>query len=224
MQQRQPSMVSDPFARQPSSFAPLTPLPVTPRPDAAAVDAALAKPRRQRKRVSRRLVLVLILLFVIVGAGGYALYYQLSSAPAITQPTQAYQNSTFRISLSYPQHWSVHVDQAHGTLSFADSTATGQITLSMVPANGQLSQYLTQETSQLGMTGLKTGPATTFAGSSWQQEQGTVIQRGATYMVALYVTQHDNRFYTLAFLAPPPAYSQMDQDDFVPLRASFSFQ
>ncbi len=221
-QQRQPSMSSDPFARYPSPFAP-TPLPNTPRPDAATVDAALAKPRKKKKRASRLLVIVLILLLVGGGAGGFVVYYQLSSAPSITQPTQAYQNSAFGVSLSYPQHWSARVDQVHNTLSFADSTSTGQITLSVVPANGQVSQYLTQETTQLGMTVLKTGSTVTFAGSTWQQAQGTVTQRGATYTTTLYVTQHNTHFYALTFLAPPSAYAQMEQDDFAPLRASFRF-
>ncbi len=216
--------VAEPFARRPSPFASMTPLPTTPRPDLAAVDAALAQSNQPGKHVSRRMVFVLILLLVAGGAGGFVLYYQLSSAPSITRPMQAYQNSAFGISLSYPQHWSVHVDQAHNTLSFADSTSTGQITLSMASATGQLSQYLTRETSQLGITGPKAMPAATFAGSSWQQEQGTVTQGGATYTITLYVTQHNNHFYALAFLAPSPAYAQMDQDDFAPLRASFSFQ
>jgi len=216
--------VAESFARRPSPFASMTPLPTTPRPDLAAVDAALAQSNRPGKHVSRRMVFVLILLLVAGGAGGFVLYYQLSSAPSITRPMQAYQNSAFGISLSYPQHWSVRVDQAHNTLSFADSTSTGQITLSMASATGQLSQYLTRETSQLGITGPKAMPAATFAGSSWQQEQGTVTQGGATYTITLYVTQHNNHFYALAFLAPSPAYAQMDQDDFAPLRASFSFQ
>src|SRR5260370_40134456 len=227
-QQRPPSAAPDTFAQRSPSFAsPNTPWPTTsaappntPRPGAATpVQPAKA---RKRKRISGRTVALLVLFLLVVGVSSFLVFYQSTSGGAIIQPYQSFQNSTLGVAFNYPQAWKVTVDQAHNSAHFADNDQTGQITLSMAAANGQqLNQYLNQETAQLGMTALQTAPSVTFAGASWQQVQGDVTLKGATWTTALYVTEQNNRFYVLAFQSPATAYKQMEQDNFAPLRHSF---
>lgn len=209
--------------QRPPSFASASPLPSTPRPDSTALSDALSRAHK-KKRVSGKLVAILLVLLLVAGGGAFLAYYQLSSGGAVLQPHQSYQVTALGVSLSYPQHWTAQVDQAHNVVHFADSSQTGQINLSRADANGQtLNQYLNQQTTQMGITAPQVDPAVTFAGSSWQQVQGNVTQKGATYMAVLYVTQRTGRFYALTCLSPLTAYSQMETDDFAPLRASFKF-
>lgn len=191
---------------------------LTPWPEAAA--AAPEKPRKNR-HVGRVLAIVLIVL-VVLGAGGFFYVYQTTAAPSIIQPYQAFQNSAFGVSLSYPQGWKANINQAHSVVLFTDSSHTNQVNLSLAPASGQLSDYLNQQNKQWGIISPKTAPAATFAGSSWQQEQGSVTQQGATYTIELYVTQHNTHFYSLAFLAPAKSFAQ-EQNDFAHVRSTFSF-
>jgi hypothetical protein len=86
-----------------------------------------------------------------------------------------------------------------------------------------LGQYLSQQVVQRGIIGAQTSPAITFAGTSWQQMRGSVTQKGATYTITLYVTQHTTHFYALALLAPTKVYTQMEQNAFASLRGSFHF-
>jgi len=44
-----------------------------------------------------------------------------------------------------------------------------------------------------------------------------------TYTLTLYVAEHNNHFYALVLQAPPTAYVQIEQEEFQPLRSSFSF-
>ena len=209
--------------QRPPSFTPVSPLPNTPRPEPEALAAARAK-APAKKRASGKLVAVLVVLLLVCGGGGFLVYYQLSSGGSILQPQQSYQITALGVSLSYPQHWSAGVDQAHNTVHFADSSQTGQINLSRAETNGRtLTQYLNQETTQLGITAPQSVPAITFAGTSWQQVRGNVTQKGATYTIVLYVTQHNGYFYALSCLSPLAVYAQMETDDFAPLRASFTF-
>lgn len=230
LQQHPPAAAPDIFAQRSPSFAsPNTPWPTafatppnTPRPG-APTPVQPAKARR-RKRMSGRTVALLVLFLLVVGASSFLVFYQSTSGGAIIQPYQSFQNNTLGVAFNYPQGWKVTVDQAHNSAHFADNDQTGQITFSMAAANGQqLNQYLSQETAQLGITALQTAPTLTFAGASWQQVQGDVTQKGATWTTALYVTEQNNRFYVLAFQAPATAYKQMEQDNFAPLRHSFRF-
>lgn len=223
--QRPPQMPSDPFAQRSPSFAMSAP-PDTPRPAPEAVDSAV-RGSRQKRPAGRVLVLAVVFLVILGGAAGTVFNWpwvaQFFVAPSTTQPYQAFQNNTFGVSLSYPQAWKVQVDQAHNVVHFVDSSQTGQINLSEKTATGQINDYLNQQTAQLGIASPKTNPAVTFAGSSWQEVQGTVTQNGAAYTIALYVTQHNGHFYSLTFLAPVPVFGQMETNNFAPLRSSFRF-
>jgi hypothetical protein len=207
--------------QRPPVLAPATPPPMlTPRATTPPTEAAVAT--REKKRVRPALVALLILLVLVVGGSAFAIYYQSTSGAA--QAYQAFQNNTLGVALNYPQGWTSSLNKTQTSAHFADSTQTGQITLSMTATNGQqASQYLNQEITQLGINGQQAKPASTFGGANWQTVQGNVVQRGATYTIVLYVAQHGNNFYALAFMAPLPVYGQMDQENFAPLRSSFRF-
>lgn len=205
--------------QQPSSFAP--PSASWPGTPSASSESAKAKPGKKRG-VSGKRVLLALLVLLILGGGGALAYYQYSSGGA--QPYQSFRSSALGVTLSYPQGWTAKVNQAQTSVYFADSNQTDQVTLSTATTNGQqISQYLTQESTQLGITGAHTGLTLTFAGTSWQEIQGSVTQKGVTNTLALYVTEHNNRFYTLILQAPTTTYAQIDQEDFKPLRNSFNF-
>lgn len=215
--QPQPPVVQ----QRPPTFTPATPPPVSPR-SATEADAAPDRPRK--KRVSPLRVALLVVLVIVVGAGAFVFYYQSSSGGAIAQPYQAFQNSTLGIFLTYPQGWTSSLDRAQTSVHFADSSQTGQVTLSMsAPGAQSLTQYIDQEATQLGITAPQLEPTIMFGGTSWQQEQGSVVQKGVTYTLDLYATQHGAHIYTLIFMAPPPVYGRMERESFAPLRASFRF-
>ncbi len=208
--------------QRPPAFAPPTPPPVTPARPAAGAESAPVKPRKKRVKPLR--VALLVVLVLAIGAGAFIYYYQSSSGGTIAQPYQTFQNSALGVSLDYPQGWTASVNQAQASVHFADSSQTGQVTLSMTGLNAQsLTQYIDQEAAQLGITTPQLEPTIMFGGASWQQVQGNVVQGGVTYLLDLYVTQHGTHIYSLIFMAPPPVYGRMDQEDFAPLRTSFRF-
>lgn len=185
----------------------------------------LEKPAWKKKSVKRVLVALLV-IFLVAGTGAYYVIEQ-PFTNSLAQVYQLYQNNSLGFSLDYPEKWQASVDQAHGIVHFADSSQTGQVELATSTASGQtLNQYLTAEIASLGITGQKAAAPVSFAGATWEQTRGSLIESGATYMAVLYVTQHDGRFYALVCLAPAsPAsvYAQMEQEDFGPLRKSFLF-
>jgi hypothetical protein len=179
------------------------------------------------KRPGRLLVMALLLVVLLGGGTGVALNWswvaQFFAPSAANQPYQTYENSALGVSLDYTQGWNVNVDQAHSAIHFADSSHTGQINLTMTAASGQVSDYLRQQVAQLAVSGSKTVPSATFAGSSWQVVQGSVVQSGATYTIMLYATQHASHFYLLTFLAPQTVFTSTDQSNFAHVRSSFKF-
>jgi hypothetical protein len=204
------------------AFAPPTPPPVTPARPTAGTESAPAKPRKRRVKPLR--VALLVLLVLAIGAGAFVYYYQSSSGGTVAQPYQTFQNSALGVSLDYPQGWTAGVNQTQTSVHFADSSQTGQVTLSVTGLNAQsLTQYIDQEATHLGITTPQSEPPIMFGGASWQQVQGNVVQGGVTYLLDLCVTQHGTHIYSLIFMAPPPVYGRMDQEDFAPLRTSFRF-
>lgn len=208
--------------QRPPAFAPPTPPPVTPARPATGAESVPVKPRRKRVKPLR--VALLVVLVLAIGVGAFVYYYQSSSGGTIAQPYQTFQNGALGVSLDYPQGWTASVNQAQASVHFADSSQTGQVTLSMTGLNAQsLTQYIDQEATQLGITTPQLEPTIMFGGANWQQVQGNVVQGGVTYLLDLYVTQHGTHIYSLIFMAPPPVYGRMDQEDFAPLRTSFRF-
>ena len=87
---------------------------------------------------------------------------------------------------------------------------------------GDTGTYLQQKANQLGLTGTKNS-STSFGGTSWQQIQGNVLLKGASYTETLVTTTHKNSMYTIMLLAPQTTYEQEDQIVFSKMFASFQF-
>ena len=191
-------------------------------PPSVAVAPRMARSRRKSRKP---LVFMLILLGLLLagGLGTWIVKFQPFAVPAVTNTDQPFQNSTLSISLRYPQGWAAHIDQKNGSVSFYDSSHTGQVIVLAPDANGTIDQYIKKEAVQLGMTGQTNQPSLTFAGASWQQIKGSVVQNGATYTTTLLVMEHNNRFYSIVQLAPPAAYNGEEQLVFSDIRSSFRF-
>jgi hypothetical protein len=183
------------------------------------------KPRKERK--VRAGLLVSILLVLVLAGGGvaaalnWAWVTQYFQQPGWNPPYQTYANTTLGVSLQYTQGWNQVPGQ--GQVQFNDSTHTSQVLLVVGDASGQASDFLNQQASKLGITGLTTQSPTTFADVSWTVAQGTLTQAGATYTVMLYVGQHNNSFYLLAFRAPQSVFASVNQSNFAHVRSTLSF-
>jgi len=193
----------------------------TPLPVVAVAPRMTRSSRKSRKPLI--FMLILLGLLVVGGLGTWIVVYQPFAVPGVTNTDQPFQNSTLNISLRYPQGWTAHIDQGDGSVSFYDSSHTGQVNVDASAANGSMNQYIKKEETQLGMTGEANQPSLMFAGASWQQIKGSVVQNGATYSVVLLATEHNNRFYSIAQLAPPAAYAGEEQLAFSHIRSSFQF-
>jgi hypothetical protein len=195
--------------------------PNTPLPS-VAVSPRMARSRRKSRKP---LIFILILsgLLLAGGLGTWIVVYRPFAVPAVTNTDQPFQNSTLGIALRYPQGWTAHFDPTKGSVSFNDSSHTGQVTVIAAPVNGSIAQYIKKEAAQLGITDQTNQPSLTFAGASWQQVKGSLVQNGATYSAIQLVTEHKNRFYTIMQLAPPAAYNGEEQLVFSHVRSSFQF-
>jgi hypothetical protein len=193
----------------------------TPLPAVAVAPRMTRSSRKSRKP----LIFMLILLGLVVGGGlgTWIVVYQPFAVPAVTNTDQPFQNSALNISLRYPQGWTAHIDQKDGSVSFYDSSHTGQVNIGASDANGSMNQYIKKEETQLGITGLTNQPSLMFAGASWQQIKGSVVQNGVTYSGVLLATEHNKRFYSIAQLAPPAAYAGEEQLAFSHIRSSLQF-
>ncbi|HEX6482040.1 MAG TPA: hypothetical protein VF043_24615 [Ktedonobacteraceae bacterium] len=218
--------VQRPVVQKPVSSLPFSQAEVqsqrnTPLPS-VAVAPLLA---RSRKKSRRPLVFILVLLGLLLvgGLSAWIVVYQPFTVPAVTNTDQPFQNNALRISLHYPQGWAAHIDQKNGSVSFFDSSHTGQVTVVATDANGSIDQYIKNEAAQLGMTGQAKQSSLTFAGASWQQIQGSVVRNGATYTAILLATEHNSRFYAFVSMAPPAAYNGEEQLVFSHMRSSFQF-
>ncbi|HZU70585.1 MAG TPA: hypothetical protein VFA09_25150 [Ktedonobacteraceae bacterium] len=180
---------------------------------------------RSKRKSSKPLVFMFITLGLLL-VGGLVAWIVVDSpftVPAVTNTDQPFQNSTLGFALRYPQGWTAHIDTKKGSVSFYDSSHTGQVIVQETAATGSIAQYIKNEAAQSGMTGQASSPSLAFAGATWQQVKGSIVQDGATYTVILLATEHNNRFYSIMQLAPPAAYSGEEQLVFSHVRASFRF-
>lgn len=181
---------------------------------------------RRAKRTSRTMVMMLLAalaILIVGGLGAWIIVFHPFTVPAITQPQQTFSNTQLGFSVRYPGGWAAQANASNGTVLFFDSSHTGQVKLLVTPANGDPGQILSKEAAQLGMTGVKQGNALSFAGSSWQQVQGSLQVAGANYTAVLLATVHGNHMYTLIQMAPQMTYTDEEQIIFSPMRASFRF-
>jgi hypothetical protein len=182
----------------------------------------------KKGRGSRKpLVIALVLLFLLVIAGGvgtWIVLYQPFSVPGITQPQQRFSDSTLGLSFLYPSGWQLQVDQRKATIHLFDSSHTAQVDIVVGTAQGgDIGQYLQQKANQLGLTGIKNGSTRSFAGAVWQQIQGNVQQSGASYSETLLATTHKISIITIMMVAPQATFAQEQQIAFSGIYSSFQF-
>lgn len=190
----------------------------TPPPSMAV--PPVAHPERKSRR---GLVIVSILLFILVvgGSSAWIIIFHPFTVPEITNTTQSFQNTDLGVSLEYPQTWTAKFDKKNEAIYFYDDNHTDQVNINAVSTGGKsIDQYINTVVGSLGMTGQKAGASLSFAGASWQQEQGSVLQSGATYTAVLLVTMHGGRYYAILQLAPETTYTQEDQLVFSNMRSS----
>jgi len=182
-------------------------------------------PPKPHRKSRKPLVLVSLLLLILVGGvGAWVVVWQPFAVPGITQPQQNFKDARLGFSLLYPGGWRFQEDQGKATAHFYDSSHTAQVNIVVGFANGgDLGRYLQQEASQQGMTGQKIGSPLSFAGASWQQIQGSVLEGGASYTETVIVTVHNQHLFTILLLAPQITYAQEDQLVFSSMRSSFQF-
>ena len=183
--------------------------------------------QRTRRRENRKpLVIMLVVLLCLVVFGGLGIWIilvQPFSVPGITQPQQSFSNNQLGFSLLYPSGWQSQIDKGKATVHFYDSSHTAQVDIVVGAApGGDTGTYLQQKANQLGLTGTKNS-STSFGGTSWQQIQGNVLLKGASYTETLVTTTHKNSMYTIMLLAPQTTYEQEDQIVFSKMFASFQF-
>ena len=166
----------------------------------------------------------LLLILLAGGVAAWIILFHPFTVPPITQTTRSFQNTDLGVSLQYPQGWTARVDKKNGAVRFYDDNQTDQVDIQAAIANGQsIDQYISKQVALLGMTGQKTGTSLSFAGVSWQQVQGSVLQSGASYTAALLVTTHGGRYYAIIQLAPSTTFTQEDHLVFSNIRSSFQF-
>jgi hypothetical protein len=203
----------------------LSPLP--PAPAAASMPASTlekAQPKRRGRPLRLLVVAGALVLLLIAGFVVWVVKFQPFTVPGITNTSIAYQSGSLGFALSYPQGWTAREDAQHNTASFFDTNHTDQFNLALASTNGQtIEQYSKKLIAQLGMTGQKNLPPLTFAGTTWQVAQGTVLQTGVTYTETLLLAIHGEHFYSLLQIAPASTYADAERLFFAPVRASFRF-
>lgn len=216
---------SSPASRQikqvPAPLTPPIPQPLVPQTRSAG---PAASSRRKGRKVGVWIALVLLFLLAVAGVSTWIIRYQPFTIAPVSLPYQAYSNTALGFSLHYPQGWAVRVDAAQTTVHFFDSNTTDQFNVISMASNGQaLDQYINKEVAQLGMTDQKSGAPLSFAGTSWQAVQGSVVQSGVSYTALLLVTQRGDHFYAITQLAPASTYNDEERQAFAPIRSAFQF-
>jgi hypothetical protein len=235
-QQRQAMQAPNRFMNSPAMQIPVTPepilLPQSQFPTAQPVEQTppgpmpvptLARPKKNnRKRFA--IVIGLFLILLLGGVIAWVVVAQPSAVPEITKTTKFFNDTSLGVSLQYPQNWTVHENKHNGTVSFYDDNQTDQVNITVIIADNQnMNQYMAKTVSSLGMTGKKTQTELSFAGTTWQQIQGSAQQSGANYTATLLVTMHNGHYYAILQLAPSSTYPLEEQLVFSKMRSSFQF-
>jgi hypothetical protein len=176
------------------------------------------------KRSARFTIWLTILLVALVLAGLICwLLFSLLGPSA--NPWQSFSDTKLGFSVSYPADWQVQVDDKQSIVHFHDNTQTGKvdIAISLGATAGDVTRFLQQRASRLGMTNITTGPSSSFAGTSWQQVQGKLVQEGVSYSVTMLATMHGNHLYLLTQSSPQSTYKDEDTLIFSAMRAGLRF-
>ena len=235
-QQRQAIQAPAGFMNSPAIQRPVTPVllpltqsqvpPVQPFRQTPPGSMPVPPLTRSKKNNRKRLAIVFGLLFCLLLAGviAWVIVARPFAVPEITKTTQNFNNTSLGVILQYPQNWAVAVNKQNGTVSFYDANHTDQVNITVVIADNQsMNQYITKTVGSLGMTGQKTQTELSFAGTTWQQLQGSVQQSGANYTASLLITKHSGHYYTILQLAPSSTYPLEEQLVFSHMRSSFQF-
>ena len=176
------------------------------------------------KRSARFTIWLTILLVALVLAGLICwLLFSLLGPSA--NPWQSFSDTKLGFSVSYPADWQVQVDDKQSIVHFHDNTQTGKvdIAISLGATAGDVTRFLQQRASRLGMTNITTGPSSSFAGTSWQQVQGKLVQEGVSYSVTMLATMHGSHLYLLTQSSPQSTYKDEDTLIFSAMRAGLRF-
>jgi hypothetical protein len=197
-----------------------------PTPATTRIGAGPSPSRPARRKSKMRVVVVLVMLLLVLGGGlaYWIIAYQPFSVPAVTRTSLPFTSTNLGIALQYPQGWTAQFDAAHQKVSFFDANHIDQVNITETASNGSsVPSFVNKEVTQLGLTAQKNLSPVTFAGTRWQQVQGTVLVSGATDTETVLVAMHGNHFYTIAQVAPTVTYTDADHLFFSILRASFQF-
>ncbi|GCE20618.1 zinc ribbon domain-containing protein [Dictyobacter kobayashii] len=182
-----------------------------------------SKPAGMGKKRTLLIAVAAIVLICVVALGSWIALAQPFTISPATNPLQSVTNSTLGLSMEYPQGWSS--SQSGTTLKIADSSNTAQVSIVMSDAGSvDPAKYLQQQANKLGLTDAKTGSATTFAGTSWQQTSGDFLLSGASYVGTIYVGTHNNHLYTWTQIAPKNVFHDEETLVFAPARSSLHLQ
>ncbi len=177
-----------------------------------------------RARLPRLALLGLLAFLLLVGVGGWIVLARPFSVADVTRPDQPYSNARLGFALHYPTEWTVHENRGKSTVAFTDSSQTDELNVAVIDGGkGDVKQYLQQQASSAGMTNTQDSTTLFFAGSTWQQVQGSVQVQGANYTQTLLGTMHGNRLYVLTQRAPQDTYKDEERLVFAPLRTSWQW-
>ncbi len=213
-----------PTEEPPTSPLPL-PFPVQEEPvDVATREDVVRAPARSRTRGRLPILIVAILLasLIIGGVGTWVVAAQPFSVAPITRPQLDFSNPQLGISLSYPNGWTQQIDSNRSAIHFYASSHTAEVDINVADA-GDVNRALQQQATKLGLSGTKAGAALPFAGTTWQQLQGSLQQSGANYTVTLLAAVHRSHLFTIVQQAPQSNYADWEKEFFSPLRGTLKF-
>jgi hypothetical protein len=186
----------------------------------STLQPSLDEPARKRRSKLSLWQAVFLVVLILVGVIGWLI---LSQSPD-TNPWQRFSGIDLGFSVLYPTDWQVQIDHKLSIVHFYDSTQTDKVDITVSsPTIGNVAQFLQQQASQLGMTGVTTKPSQVFGGVSWQQVQGKLSQEGVSYTVTLLAAIHGHHLYLLTQRSPQSIYNDEEGLVFSAMRAGWHF-
>ena len=109
-------------------------------------------------------------------------------------------------------------------VTFSDSNQGEQFGVVLQPATGgDVRQYLQETVTQQGLTSIQDGAPLAFAGASWQQVQGVLSVKGASFTEVLLAAVQGGQLVTVTQLAHQSIYSTDEPTVFSYMRSTFKF-
>lgn len=177
-------------------------------------------PRKQKRSLLVGVVAAIVLLVLAVAC--WIILAQPFTVASATDFLQTTSSASLGLTITYPAGWIATQTSTALTLDDSSNVAEMKVTQS-ASGNTDQASYLKQQAAKLNMTDAKAGPSVSFAGSSWQQIKGDYLVSGAGYIGTIYITTHNNHFYTLTQVAPKVTFQDEESLVFTPARASLKF-